>query len=270
MKIVSINVNGLNAYYNKGSLDYLIDKLDPDVICLQEIKCGPYRLDDILSSYPQFMYEYNCNKFKPGYAGVATLVKKDLPVDIISCESIELELQDGDIDEDKQFNMYSSGRIQLTTFNGFRLYNIYTMNSGCGKDYYRKLWDKYLLNQLLFPDVMRYPIIIAGDLNVVSGPGDYWADYNRAIDSGPGLYKFEINAFLERNHNLGLFDSYRELHPDGTNPSWFSYGDKNHIHGWRLDYFLVSRLLKNMVSDSKVFSDITGSDHRPIQLTIKD
>ena len=36
--------------------------------------------------------------------------------------------------------------------------------------------------------------------------------------------------------------------------------------GWRIDYFLVSDRLKNKILDSKILSDVLGSDHCPVQL----
>ena len=39
--------------------------------------------------------------------------------------------------------------------------------------------------------------------------------------------------------------------------------------GWRIDYFITSNSLKNKIIDSKIYADIMGSDHCPIELEIK-
>lgn len=271
MNIVSINVNGLNAYYNKGALDDLISRLNPDILCMQEIKCNINKANSIFENYPQYITHINGNSFKSGYAGVATLVKNDLDLPMTSFEMPELKLEDGDIDEDKQFDMYSSGRIVKVNFEGFTLYNVYVMNSGSDKDYYRKLWDKKFRELLsLDESYNKYPIIITGDLNVVSDKNDYWGNYYNAIDSGPGLFKFEINDYHLRNEYFKLVDAFRSKYPDDRSFSWYSYRDHNQNHGWRLDYFLISESLMKSVVDSKIFSNIIGSDHRPIQLILKD
>ena len=38
--------------------------------------------------------------------------------------------------------------------------------------------------------------------------------------------------------------------------------------GWRIDYFIVSDNIKDKIIDSKIHSDIFGSDHCPIELDI--
>ena len=77
MKITSRNVNGIRAVTGKGFYDR-VKQNDPDIICLQEVKSFESQLP------PEFRYhmtEYNRIRHageRPGYAGVATLYKKNL------------------------------------------------------------------------------------------------------------------------------------------------------------------------------------------------
>ena len=38
--------------------------------------------------------------------------------------------------------------------------------------------------------------------------------------------------------------------------------------GWRIDYFLVSEVLKDELKDAKIHTEIFGSDHCPVELEI--
>ncbi|MFB0909688.1 MAG: endonuclease/exonuclease/phosphatase family protein, partial [Flavobacterium sp.] len=54
MKIISYNVNGIRAAISKGFIEWL-KQVDPDVVCLQEIKASPEQLpllDFELAGYP--------------------------------------------------------------------------------------------------------------------------------------------------------------------------------------------------------------------------
>ena len=53
--------------------------------------------------------------------------------------------------------------------------------------------------------------------------------------------------------------------------SWWSYRfrarEKN--AGWRIDYFIVSRRLMDAVTDADILTDVYGSDHCPVSLTLQ-
>lgn len=268
LKVLSINVNGLRAYNNKGALQELIDAFDPDILCLQETKCSADQVKELF--HPDYYVVEACsNTLKGGYAGVATIIKKSCMKDHEFLCSDPIDIKD---DNDPNFNYYSQGRIIDTQVDGFHIYNCYVMNSG-GKEDYRQQWNKGFRDMIrMNQEFDHMPIIICGDLNVVAGEKDYWKDYESAIDSGPGLYQFEINDFHERQKQFGLVDSYRQLHPDGNDYSWYSYrfAARKRNHGWRIDYFLVSDELMPFIEDSKVYSSFEGSDHNPIELVLKD
>ena len=69
----------------------------------------------------------------------------------------------------------------------------------------------------------------------------------------------------------GFVDSFRFLHPDEATYSWWSYRFKARERntGWRIDYFLVSNLLKDRILDAKIHTDIFGSDHCPVELDLR-
>ena len=49
--------------------------------------------------------------------------------------------------------------------------------------------------------------------------------------------------------------------------TWAGARSKN--IGWRIDYFITSKSLLSKVVDSKIHSQVLGSDHCPIELDIE-
>ena len=69
----------------------------------------------------------------------------------------------------------------------------------------------------------------------------------------------------------GFIDTFRYFYPELEGAySWWSYRFKAREKnaGWRIDYFLVSPSLASKLDDAKIHSEIMGSDHCPIELTI--
>lgn len=260
MKIISHNINGINAYKNNGKLDKLIE-LNADVYCLQEVKKNDINdIEKILSGTPleNYIKHYSFSNFKKGYAGVLTLIRPEL--NIITehhpeTDNMILENLSG----------YGEGRIVVTEFDKFYLINVYVINSG-GKIDDREQWDSNLLNYL---KTLNKPFIICGDLNVCGEPKDFWGDYVNAINTCPGLMAFEIEGFSKLTKKYNLTDAFRYVHGDERKYSWLSPFTKDRTHGWRLDYFLMSDSLKNKIIDSDILNDWQKNDHMPITLNIE-
>jgi exodeoxyribonuclease-3 len=69
----------------------------------------------------------------------------------------------------------------------------------------------------------------------------------------------------------GFTDSFRFLHPDaaGAYTGWsYRFHARRTNAGWRIDYFLVSDALKERIRESRILSDVTGSDHCPVELVL--
>ena len=113
----------------------------------------------------------------------------------------------------------------------------------------------------------RKPIIVCGDLNVAAMPIDLANP--KANEGNPG-YSPEERAKFQELLNSGFVDSFRHLHPDKQEYSWWSYRAKARERnvGWRIDYFLVSDFAKDKITDAKILTDIYGSDHCPVSLEL--
>ena len=53
--------------------------------------------------------------------------------------------------------------------------------------------------------------------------------------------------------------------------SWWSYRFKAREKnaGWRIDYFCVSESLKDRLVSASIHTEVTGSDHCPVELVIE-
>ena len=67
-----------------------------------------------------------------------------------------------------------------------------------------------------------------------------------------------------------LVDVWRELNPDRKQYSWWSFraGARARNVGWRIDYFLISRILLDKVVKAEILDEVMGSDHAPLLLEV--
>lgn len=274
MKIISHNINGLKSFMGSERSKILEERAD--VYCFQEVKCADEDkikalLGDITSEY----YVFNSvNTFKKGYAGVTTLVKKSINVNRwdapIPLDGMPGLYPDG-------MSGYCEGRIVTVLFDDFCLLNIYSVNSaGEQKTQDRKLFETYLIKYInSLKEKYSKPIIICGDLNVCSTEYDYWGNYKKVVNSGPGLMQFEIDAFANLTESCNLVDTYRMINGDKREYSWYGNARRKGVaapwelrHGWKLDYFLVEESIKNRVVSADIYELYQHVDHSPISIEI--
>lgn len=252
MKLLTLNVNGIRAFYGRNALTSLIEDNTPDVICLQETKAtDSYVKDTLTQKLPDYNTFTNSSKTVNGYAGVSVSIKNTL--NVVSHQSIDLA-----IDE-----RYSSGRILMIELDDFIIVNVYTLNSG-SKDELRKSWDKSFKELISSLSTYDKPLVIAGDFNVCHGKLDHYS-WSRSLGTGPSLMQFEIDGFNSLLE-LGLTDAYRHLNPVKSSYTWFSYygNSRKFNRGYRIDYILVSDSIKDKVETCKNLSDLNISDHCPV------
>ena len=252
MKIISWNVNGIRAIAKKGFAD-IIRELNPDILCLQETKATADQVLEAVSELDD--YEIIANEAeRKGYSGTAILTRT---------KQQESRLDMGINQHDAE------GRLITAEFEDFFLVNSYVPNSGSGLKRldYREKWDADLRNYLTGLDKKK-PVIFCGDLNVAHRDIDIArpkSNYNKTA----GFTQREIDG-LDALLTSGFVDAFRELHPEEVKYSWWSYRmnarEKN--IGWRLDYFIVSTKIWDRVSSSEIHTEIKGSDHCPVSLTL--
>ena len=250
MKLISWNVNGLRAVMNKGFKEFF-ESIDADAICLQETKLQEGQIEFA----PEGYYTYWNSAVKKGYSGTVIFTKAK-PIYVTYGIGIEEHDQEG--------------RVITAEYEEFYLVDCYTPNSQreLTRLDYRMKWEddfrKYLeeLNQ-------KKPVILCGDLNVAHNEIDLKNPKTNRHNAG---FTDEERNKMTELLGAGFTDSFRYLYPDKTDIySWWSYmfhaREKN--AGWRIDYFIVSDSIKDKIKDSKILTEIMGSDHCPVELDIE-
>lgn len=250
MKLISWNVNGIRACVKKGFLDFF-NLVDADIFCIQESKLQEGQIDLELEGY----YQYWNYAEKKGYSGTAIFTKKK-PLAVKYGLGIE--------EHDKE------GRVITLEFEEFFMITVYTPNSQneLARLDYRMNWEDDFRKYIKGLEEIK-PVILCGDLNVAHKEIDLKNPTTNRKNAG--FTDEEREKFTELL-NEGFIDSFRYFYPDTKGVySWWSYrfnARKNNA-GWRIDYFIVSKLLQDKLEDAKIHTEILGSDHCPVELIIK-
>ncbi len=248
--MISWNVNGIRAAYNKG-FEKVFQDFDVDMFCIQETKMQEGQLDLSQNGYEVYLN----SAVKKGYSGTAIWTKK---------KPLSVKYGIGVEEHDNE------GRVITLEFEKFFLVNMYTPNSQreLTRLDYRQEWEKAKREYLKSLDKIK-PIILCGDLNVAHKEIDLRNPKTNRKNAG---FTDEERAEFTKLLESGFIDSFRYLYPDREDAyTWWSYFGKARENntGWRIDYFVVSnRIAKNIV-DVKIHPDIMGSDHCPVELEIK-
>ncbi len=252
MKVVSWNVNGLKSVMQKDFIEN-INQLNADFICIQETKISK-KTEIKVKEYYQY---YNYCK-KAGYSGVA-IFTKEKPINVLV--GIEIENEDDEIED-----IDNESRVITLEYEDFYIVSVYVPHSQ-GRYSYRMNFD-YNFIRYIEKLQNKKDVIICGDFNICHKKIDV-CDFERHkfLDH----FSDEERANFEELLNLGLIDTYRYLHPQMREYTFWKHSDSRDTKktGWRLDYILISEYLKKDIREANIFKNIQGSDHCPIELIIK-
>ena len=248
MRLVSWNVNGLRACLGKGFLDFCA-VANADIICLQETKMRPEQAEFDLPGY----HRYWNSAEKAGYSGTAVFTRQE-PLSVAYDFGPDVHRHEG--------------RVITAEYPEFYLVCCYTPNSqdGLRRLDYRMRWEDDFRAYLRELDAVK-PVVLCGDLNVAHEEIDL--KNPKTNRKNPGFTDEErekMTALLA----AGFADSFRRLHPDTVQYSWWSYRMKARERnvGWRIDYFIVSERLLERVQAAEIYDQVTGSDHCPVGLVL--
>lgn len=249
MKLISWNVNGLRACVGKGFLDFF-KQVDADFFCLQETKLQAGQIELELPGYHQY---WNCAE-KKGYSGTAIFSK---------VEPLQVTYGLPQAEHNRE------GRVITLEMEQFYLVTVYTPNSQdqLARLEYRMQWEDDFRAYLNDLDA-RKPVIVCGDLNVAHQEIDLKNPKTNRRNAG---FTDEERAKMMALLQSGFTDSFRYFYPDVTGVySWWSYRFKAREKnaGWRIDYFLVSDRLQPQLQGAKIWTEVLGSDHCPVELEL--
>lgn len=249
-KFISWNVNGLRACNGKGFAE-AFKALDADFFCLQETKMQAGQLDLQFEGYKSY-WSYADKK---GYSGTAIYTRHE-PLAV----SYGLGIDEHD----------HEGRVITLEMPEYFVVTAYVPNSqdGLRRLDYRMKWDEDFRNYLMELRKKK-PVIACGDFNVAHQEIDLKNPKSNRRNAG---FTDEEREQFSNLLNAGFTDTFRFFHPDETGIySWWSYRFKAREKnaGWRIDYFIVSDDLNAQLADAKIHTEIFGSDHCPVEVTLK-
>ena len=249
MKFISWNVNGIRACKEKGFDDFF-NSVDADFLCVQETKAQPDQVKLDKEGYEFYMN----SAIKKGYSGTL-IYTKHKPLSVVYGI-------DGTLYNDE-------GRIITLEYDNFYLVNVYVPNSQeeLKRLDYRMIYEDNLREYLKELDSKK-PVVYCGDLNVAHERIDLKNPDSNTRNPG---FTIEERDKMTKLLEAGFTDTYRNLYPTKIEYSWWSYrfNARANNAGWRIDYFIVSNSIKDLVKDVKIRNDIYGSDHCPVELFIE-
>jgi exodeoxyribonuclease-3 len=264
MKIYSWNVNGIRAVVRKGLFQEFVKKENPDIICLQETKAEKGQAEIDLKDYE----EYWNSADKKGYSGTAIFSKaKPHSVTFGFPEDLAAKYN---LKDDSDRDSSTEGRIITAEYPEFFLVTVYTPNA---KDDLSRIplrhkhWDPAFLAYCKQLEKSK-PVIFCGDLNVAHTPDDL---ARPKPNEGKKGYTAEERVGFDNFVNAGFVDTFRIFTQGNGHYSWWTHwanARANNV-GWRIDYFLASKALKTKIKAAQIHSDIMGSDHCPVSISLE-
>lgn len=268
MKIISFNINGLRARLHQ--LQAIIDKHQPDIIGLQEIKVhnDAFPLDDVKAmGYHVFFHG------QKAHYGVAMLCKN-------KPTKVQYGFPSDEDDAQKRMIMVETTNDngeKVTVLNGY-----FPQGDNIAHE------TKYPYKRQFYKDLMTYlnenhtpdeNLVVMGDINISPLDLDIGIgapNQKRWLQTGKCSFQPEERQWLATLMDWGFKDTFRELHPTKEERySWFDYRSKGFVdnRGLRIDVVLATEKLSQACIESDIDYEIRGiekpSDHAPIWSTFK-
>ena len=270
MKVISINVNGIRAAARKGMFEWL-QKVDADVICLQELKAQPDQIEG-QPFHPEGYHTYFHSAEKKGYSGVGIYTKQ-------KPDAVYVGL--GEIDDGDWSDVDIEGRYIQVDFPNLSVASLY-MPSGSAKEerqaYKFRMMERFepVLQKMLTAD-REY--IICGDWNIAHKKTDIknWRGNQKNSGFLPAERQWFDWLFAEteseidepmRAEPLGFVDAYREVNKEPDHYTWWSNRGQAWANntGWRIDYQVVTPGLRDKIiaGSELIYKEERFSDHAPL------
>ncbi|MBB1085595.1 exodeoxyribonuclease III [Limosilactobacillus fastidiosus] len=247
MKFVSWNVGGFKAILRHGFRETVTD-LNADIFCVQRTRLQPGEIEFELPGYHQY-WNYAERK---GSAGTAVFAKE-------KPQKVTTGINNPEFDRE--------GRTITLEYPNFYFVTTYVPFSGekLQKLAERQKWDQAFLDYVRDLNSKK-EVIIGGSMGVAYQPIDLAEPAENHHHAG---FTTEERDDFGKLLDAGFTDTFRYQHPNKKGAyTWWSYRYDARARnvGWRLDYFLVSNALDSEIRDSSILTNITGSEHCPIEL----
>lgn len=264
IKFISWNVNGIRALAKKEQWTWLWES-GAQIIGLQETKASLEQLPPEVASPGKWTSYWDSSTVKKGYSGVAAFTEIE-PV------NVNRQLPDPEYQ--------GEGRMIHLEFAKFHFITCYIPNGGAPEldedGIFTGSFKRVNYKMGFLASLMQYslgclaskPVVMCGDFNIaVEGIDLAKPKDNEGFTGFLPVERDWMKNFLA----AGFIDTFRHIH--GNIPgkyTWWSYQNmaRRRNNGWRIDYFLASRNLEAKIQDAVIYSEVLGSDHCPIGLSI--
>ena len=243
MKLITWNVNGIRA--RQAELQALIDREQPDLVCVQEIKASLDQLPVWLCEIQGYWCYWHGGK---GYSGVGLHVRQASQEGRPAFHHPEFDYEH---------------RIVAVALPQATVASIYVPNGG--KDFPAKMRFLEALDAYAAGfQASGRPLVLCGDLNVALTDMDVHPKERRPNTIGQ---RPDERALLQRILSRGLVDVHRRFEPDNADlftwwAPWRNMRQRN--IGWRLDYVFASEALAARAVSCAVQRETGTSDHGPV------
>ena len=256
LKLVSWNVNGMNAVMQKGFIDAM-GRMDADIVAIQETKLQETKLTAAMSEIAGYRSWWSFCTVKKGYSGTAIYSR------IAAKEAIK-GIGQPEFDDE--------GRILAMDFDDFVFFSVYFPNGQMSTerlDYKLRFYAAFFE----YCDGLRRQgrsLVICGDYNTA----------HNAIDLKNPKQNEKTSGFLPIERDwldaivaAGYVDTFRYLYPDTEKYSWWTYRFRARERnvGWRIDYFFVTDdiIERGWLREAFIDNEIYGSDHCPVGVVLE-
>jgi exodeoxyribonuclease III len=257
MRIITLNLNGIRSAANKGFYPWL-QKVQPDIICLQEIKAQADNLTEEMLA-PDGYHGYFHYAQKKGYSGVGiyTKQKPDVIIEGLGIEEIDAE-----------------GRYLECQFGHLSVISLYLPSGSSGEERQAFKFNVMARFMLHLEQLIKsgFEVVICGDWNIAHQEIDLKNFKGNKKNSG---FLPEERAWMtDIFSRVGWVDVYRKLYPETTDASYTWWSNRGQAWaknvGWRIDYQIATPGLAKKAVEANIYKDERFSDHAPLIIDYQD
>lgn len=263
MQIVTWNINGLGALTTKRSLEAVLDSLNADIVCFQEIKLDRERLGPQLVDLNAYYSFYHFSATKRANGGVATFVKKGTAVPVDCTLGFSLP---------EYINLDNEGRVLVTDHADFVLMNVYFPLGGSPEKISYKVWFMLAVQEHLETFVSRgRHVVLVGDLNFAAKSKDHWNP--TSSKASHGLERFSQHRgrlWLKHLTSRRFIDAFRAVWPGKIQFTYWKDAEARRTNqGARVDYVITdTKFADKYLENCRIEGGVVGSDHCPVRLVV--
>jgi exodeoxyribonuclease-3 len=249
MRIITLNLNGIRSAERKGFFNWMIEQ-NADFVCVQETRAHLEKIPDLVPHPLDYFYYFN-DADKKGYSGTG-IYTKHKPI------AIQKKLDWDEAD--------TEGRYVQVDYKNLSIASIYIPSGTSGEKRQAIKYDflHHYLKILKQIASSNRDFIICGDINIAHKEIDLKNWHANQNHSG---FLPEERAWLDKVFDeVGLVDAFRVKNQEPDQYTWWSnFGrawEKN--IGWRIDYQIVTKSLKNKIQNVSIYKNQRFSDHAPL------